>query len=81
MCRAGTATPSPCYQRALDIRRKALGEGHPDTARSYNNLALNLDVQGRYAEAQPLYQRALDIRRKALGEGHPDTAPATTTWR
>ena len=27
------------HRRALAIRLKALGEGHPDTAFSYNNLA------------------------------------------
>jgi CHAT domain-containing protein/tetratricopeptide (TPR) repeat protein len=63
----------PLEQEALDIRRKALGEDHPDTAESYSNLAANLDAQGKYAEAQPLCQQALDIRRKALGEDHPHT--------
>jgi tetratricopeptide (TPR) repeat protein len=51
-----------------------LGEEHPHTARSYNNVAANLNAQGKYAAAGPLYQKALDIRRKVLGEEHPDTA-------
>jgi hypothetical protein len=54
--------------------RKMLGEEHPDTAQSYNNLAYNLDMQGRDAESQPLLHKALGIRRKVLGEEHPDTA-------
>ena len=61
-------------REVMEKVRRWLGEGHPDTARGYNNLAANLDAQGQYGDAQPLYQRALDIRRKALGEGHPDTA-------
>ena len=52
-----------------------LGEGHPDTATSYNNLAANLQAQGKYADAEPLFRTALEIRRRVLGEGHPDTAP------
>ena len=53
---------------------KALGEGHPDTATSYNNLAVTLRAQGKYAEAEAMHRRALAIRLKALGEDHPDTA-------
>ena len=34
------------YRRALEIRRKALGEDHPDTATSYNNLAVTLRPRG-----------------------------------
>jgi tetratricopeptide (TPR) repeat protein len=63
-------------RRALAIRLKALGEGHPDTAASYNRLAANLHAQGRYAEAETLVRRALAIRLKALGEDHPDTGRA-----
>ena len=33
-----------------------------------NNLASNLQDQGKYADAQPLLQRALDLRLKLLGE-------------
>lgn len=38
-------------QKVLDVRRKLLGEEHPETARSYNNLAANLNALGKYAEA------------------------------
>jgi tetratricopeptide (TPR) repeat protein len=62
------------HRQALAIRRKVLGEEHPDTATSYNNVGYNLSEQGKYAEAQPLYEKALAIRRKVLGEEHPDTA-------
>ena len=68
------------FQESLSIRRDILGEDHPDTAASYNNLAVTLDAQGKYAEAEALHRQALAIRLKALGEDHPDTAPATTTW-
>jgi tetratricopeptide (TPR) repeat protein len=58
----------------LETHRSWLGEDHPGTAASYNNLAVNLNAQGRYGDAQPLLQKALDIRLKALGPDHHDTA-------
>jgi tetratricopeptide (TPR) repeat protein len=62
------------HRRALAIHLKALGEGHPDTATSYNNLAAALDDRGRYAEAEAMHRRALAIRLEVLGEDHPHTA-------
>ena len=64
----------PLYQKALAIRESVLGENHPDTATSYNNLAFLYSRQGLYEQAEPLYQKALDIRESVLGENHPDTA-------
>ena len=58
----------------MAIRLKVLGEDHPDTAKSYNNLAVNLNAQGKYGAAEPLYQKALAIWLKVLGEDHPYTA-------
>src|SRR5262249_50216544 len=63
----------PLYDKALAIRRRVLGEEHPDTAASYNDLARNLQAQGNLAEAESDFQRALQIRRKVLGEQHPLT--------
>ncbi len=51
-----------------------MGEDHPDTAASCNNVAFNLQAQSRHEEAGPLIKKALDIRRNVLGEDHPDTA-------
>jgi tetratricopeptide (TPR) repeat protein len=62
------------WEEQLNWCRQVLGEDHPDTATSYNYVALNLAGQGKYAEAGLLNQKALAIRRKALGEDHPDTA-------
>jgi tetratricopeptide (TPR) repeat protein len=58
----------------LEIRRKWLGDDHPLTAQSYNNLADTLNTQGKYAEAEPLCRKALAICLKALGAEHPFTA-------
>ncbi len=49
------------YTRSLDIRRKALPDGHPDIATSLNNLAL------LYAVARPLCRGRTAVR---TGVGH-----------
>jgi tetratricopeptide (TPR) repeat protein len=64
----------PLYEKALTVRRKLLGEEHPDTAKSYFNMAYILNVQGKYTEAQPLNEKSLAICRKVLGEHHLLTA-------
>ena len=50
-----------------------LGQEHPDTLTSVNNLALLYQAQGRYGEAEPLYRRALEARERVLGPEHPET--------
>jgi tetratricopeptide (TPR) repeat protein len=60
-------------KRDLAISEKILGEEHPLTATSLNNLALLYWNQGRYGEAEPLLKRALAIREKVLGSEHPYT--------
>jgi len=50
-----------------------LGEQHPDTARSYNNLGRLLQAMGDYTTAQPYLERALAIYEKSLGSIHPST--------
>ena len=68
------AEAEPLFRKALDIRRRALGEGHADIAANYGNLASSISGQGRWAEAEPLFRKALDIFRTSLGEKHPETA-------
>jgi tetratricopeptide (TPR) repeat protein len=63
------------YAKTLAIRRDVLGERHPGTAGTYNNMAGIAYKQGRHAEALESYAKALAaIRRDVLGERHPDTA-------
>jgi serine/threonine protein kinase/tetratricopeptide (TPR) repeat protein len=63
----------PHLERSLEIRRRVLGEEHPDTLFSVTNLAALYMARGQYAKAEPLYVQTLDIRRRALGEEHPFT--------
>jgi tetratricopeptide (TPR) repeat protein len=59
--------------QALERREKELGKLHPDTLTSVSNLALVLQDQGKYDEAEKMYRRALEGREKQLGGKHPDT--------
>uniref|UniRef100_UPI0035D42D43 CHAT domain-containing tetratricopeptide repeat protein n=2 Tax=Microcystis aeruginosa TaxID=1126 RepID=UPI0035D42D43 len=64
----------PLAEQALAIRKQQLGDNHPDTAASLNNLAGLYLSQGRYSEAEPLLKQALAISKQQLGDNHPDTA-------
>ena len=60
-------------EKVLEISRRILGEEHPDTLTSMNNLADTLRVQGDLNGARELHEKVLEIRRRILGEEHPDT--------
>jgi tetratricopeptide (TPR) repeat protein len=62
------------FARALAIREQSLGLEHPDTARSFNNLAYLSQVQRDLPAARQLFELGLAVREKALGPEHPDTA-------
>jgi tetratricopeptide (TPR) repeat protein len=71
---AKTEAAEPLYRRAIEINEKALGKDHPTVARDYNNLALLLKEQGKYAEAEPLYRQAIEINERTLGKDNPELA-------
>ena len=61
------------YTAAESALQKVLAV-HDDDPVVLNNLALALDAQAKYNEAEPLYKRALAINEKALGPNHPSVA-------
>jgi CHAT domain-containing protein/tetratricopeptide (TPR) repeat protein len=61
-------------RRALELSRCWLGEHHPYTATSYNNLATVLHDRGDLPGAEAMNRKALAIYRGVLGERHPNTA-------
>ncbi len=63
----------PHAAAALKIRRRLLGEDHPHTLISINNIGLLLQEQGKLGEAEPLLREALQRRRRVLGDDHPGT--------
>ncbi|MBV8812416.1 MAG: serine/threonine protein kinase [Acidobacteriaceae bacterium] len=60
-------------QRAIDLRRRVLGEQHPDTLTAMYKLGQLYLYEGKYAQAEPLLARVLELRRRVLGAKHPDT--------
>jgi CHAT domain-containing protein/tetratricopeptide (TPR) repeat protein len=66
------AAVEPVVRRLEEVTRSALGENHPDHARSLHGLAGLYHRMGQYAQAEPLYRRALGIRRNHFGEDHPE---------
>ena len=54
-------------QKALMIRIKVLGEGHPDVASSYNNIGSALNSQGKYDEALGLLAKSFNDSDKSAG--------------
>ena len=51
--------------------RRVLGDDHPDTLTSANNLANDLRALGDVQAARDLDQDTLDRRRRVLGDDHP----------
>ena len=58
---------------AVDHLGKILGDDHPHTLASRNNLAHAYYSAGRLDEAIPLYEEVLADRVRVLGADHPDT--------
>ena len=67
------AEATPIAEEALTLAASTLGEEHPHTLGSVNNLAWAYHAQGRYGEAEPLFQRALAAQERVLGPEHPRT--------
>ena len=63
----------PHLERARLLRRRELGEEHPDTLASMSNLAILYMDQGRLEEAEPMMRETLEIMTRVLGEEHPST--------
>ena len=66
----------PLQRRVLEVRRKHLGDGHPQTVHAISRTAELLDAQGKLKEAEPYYREALDLGRRKLGNEHPQTLTA-----
>jgi tetratricopeptide (TPR) repeat protein len=60
-------------ERALELRREALGEQDRDTVKSMGALGAVYEKHGLYEKAEPLLVRALDLSRRVLGKKDYDT--------
>jgi tetratricopeptide (TPR) repeat protein len=60
-------------QEVTALRRNALGESHPATLASRQQLALAWRDGGLWAESHAEYRAVLALRTRVLGKEHPDT--------
>jgi hypothetical protein len=68
----------------MKTRKRVLGQEHPDTLTSMNNLAWTWKGQNRDAEALDLISSSLEPLTRKLGANHPNTLTSTqtyNTWR
>ena len=63
----------PLFREALEVSREMLGNRHPITLTSINNLGNLLGSKGDFAAAKPLLREALEVKRETLGNRHPST--------
>jgi tetratricopeptide (TPR) repeat protein len=70
------AEAQPQLERTLDLRRRVLGENHPDTLGTMGGLAELYLNQGRYEDAERTFSKVLESRRRVLGGDHADTVRA-----
>ena len=62
-----------CFERAMEIREKALGLKHVDTAISWNNAGCCLDCLNRPQEANYRFHLAITCMKPELHVQHPRT--------
>ncbi|SCF69683.1 tetratricopeptide repeat protein [Streptomyces sp. Ncost-T10-10d] len=63
----------PLYEAIVAQHDQVLGEEHPRTLTSRNNLAYAYEAAGDLKRAIPLYEATLALREKLLDKDHPDT--------
>jgi Tetratricopeptide repeat len=73
LTRGEPASARPLLERALSLCRSVLGEDHPDTLTSANNLAVNLGILGQDEQARQLDEDTLTRHCRVLGDDHPRT--------
>lgn len=62
------------HRRALELRRRALGEHHPEVGSTLLRLAAVHAERGELDEAGRLAERAVELYRAGYGDGHPRLA-------
>jgi lipopolysaccharide biosynthesis regulator YciM len=64
---------SRLFEQAMVIFSRELGEDHPSTLSSMNNVATIYGALGQYNKAVGLHEQTLKLKRTKLGEDHPST--------
>jgi len=54
----------PLHEESLQASRETLGDRHPSTLASINNMGMLLQKMGKLEEARPLLEESLQARRR-----------------
>ncbi|MEV8354832.1 tetratricopeptide repeat protein, partial [Streptomyces niveus] len=63
----------PLFEQTLTDRQRVLGDDHPYTVKSRNNLAKAYESAGDLERAVPLFEQTLTDSARVLGKDHPTT--------
>ena len=56
------------HEKALEIRKRKLGDYQPSTAESCNNMGVVWNDRGEHKQAIKVYRETLQIQLKLLGD-------------
>ncbi len=59
-------------ERALELRRRVLGEDRKETVEAMDNLAQVYDSEAKYPQAEAMFSKALEILRRVAGSQDPE---------
>jgi len=65
---------APLLEAALELRRQAFGERHPEVARSLRSVARLAERRSEIDNAEELYRRTLELRQELLSADDPEVA-------
>jgi hypothetical protein len=57
----------------MQTRKRVLGDEHPDTLTSMENLAVTYESQGRWKEAEELQVQEMQVAKRVLSDEHAST--------
>ena len=60
-------------ERVVEVRKRKLGEEHPETLRSMHSLAIRYREAGERQKALQLTERVVEVYKRTLGKEHPET--------
>ena len=69
------------HAKALEIRRAALGDKHPNVGDTYYNMALAYEDCDKTAQARACYQSAAAVYEECYGPEHEETLDAQQQLR
>jgi hypothetical protein len=65
------------YRETLAVLQRVLGPEHPDTLNTAINLAIALESQGKYGEAETMLRETIAVQERVLESEHPETLNTT----